>query len=54
MEDLTFLFSLIAIILSLASVILVIIRIGIGIGLEFVEKKEIRDMRKKIDDTLKN
>ena len=41
-------------ILSLASVILVIIRIGIGLGMEFAEKKEIREMRKKIDDTLKN
>lgn len=41
-------------ILSLASVILVIIRIGIGLGIEFAEKKEIREMREKIDDTLKN
>lgn len=40
-------------ILSVASIILVIIRIGIGLGLEFVEKKEIREMRKKIDDALK-
>jgi hypothetical protein len=40
-------------ILSVASIILVIIRIGIGLGLEFVEKKEIREMRKKIDEALK-
>ena len=52
MEDLTLLFSLIAIILSLASVILITIRIGIGLGLEFVERKEIREMKKKVDDEL--
>ena len=52
MEDLTLLFSIIAIILSLASVILVTIRIGIGLGLEFVEKEEIREMKKKVDDEL--
>lgn len=52
MEDMNLLISFIAIILSLASVILVIIRIGIGLGLEFVEKKEIREMRKKIDNEL--
>lgn len=52
MEDLTFLFSLIAIILSLASVVLIIIRIGIGLGIEFVERTEIREMKKKIDREL--
>ena len=52
MEDLTLLFSLIAIILSLASVILITIRIGIGLGLEFVERKEIREMKRKVDDEL--
>ena len=52
LEDLTLLFSSIAIILSLASVILVAIRIGIGLGLEFVERKEIREMKKKVDDEL--
>lgn len=53
MEDLNFLFSFIAMILSLASVILVVFRIGIGLGVEFVEKKEIREMRKEIDDRLR-
>lgn len=52
MQDLTFLFSLIAIILSLASVILVTIRIGISLGIEFIERKEIREMKKKIDGEL--
>ena len=54
MEDLTFLFSLIAIILSIASVVLITIRIGIGLGIEFVERKEIREMKKNIDDELTN
>lgn len=53
MEDLNFLFSFIAMILSLASVILVVVRIGIGLGIEFVERKEIREMRKEIDKRLK-
>lgn len=52
MADLTFLFSLIAIILSSASVILVIIRIGIGLGIEFVEREEIRGMKKEIEGKL--
>jgi hypothetical protein len=47
------LFSLVAMVLSVASIILVVIRIGIGLGLEFVEKEEIREMRNKIDNKLK-
>lgn len=53
MEDLNLLFSLIAILLSLASVILVTIRIGIGLGMEFAEKEEIRKMRNEIEKKLK-
>ena len=54
LENINLLFSLIAMVLSLASVILVIIRIGIGLGIEFVERKEIREMKRKIDISLKN
>jgi hypothetical protein len=41
-------------ILSVASIIIVITQLGIGLGLEFVERTEIREMRKKIDDALDN
>jgi hypothetical protein len=53
LADFNMLFSLVAMVLSVASIILVVIRIGIGLGLEFVEKEEIREMRNKIDNKLK-
>lgn len=52
MSDLTLLLSSLAIILSIASVVFVIIKIGLGLGLEFVEKPEIRTMKKEIEDNL--
>ncbi|MGD9130258.1 MAG: hypothetical protein PVH73_01630 [Candidatus Bathyarchaeota archaeon] len=52
MSDLTLLFSSVAIILSIASVVFVIIKIGLGLGLEFVERPEIRAMKKEIEDNL--
>lgn len=52
MSDLTLLFSSVAIILSVASVVFVIIKIGLGLGLEFVEKPEIRAMKEKIENKL--
>ena len=47
------LLSLIAIVLSFLSILVVIAKMGLGLGLEFIERQEIRDMRKSIDEKLR-
>jgi len=53
MERLELLISLIAIVLSSVSIFIVIWRTGLGLGLEFVEKKEIRELKKNSEELLK-
>lgn len=54
MTDSSLVLSLFAFIFSLISVIIVIIKLGLSLGMEFVEKKEIRDMKGKIEKKLKS
>lgn len=51
--DTTFVMSLFALIFSLTSLLFVIVKLGLSLGMEFVEKKEIREMKLTIERELK-
>ena len=53
MTESSLVISLFAFIFSLISVIIVIIKLGLSLGMEFVEKKEIRNMKVEIEKNLK-
>lgn len=53
MTESSLVISLFAFIFSLISVIIVIIKLGLSLGMEFVEKKEIRNMKVEIEKKLK-
>ena len=54
MMDTSLVLSLFAFIFSLISVIIVIIKLGLSLEINFVEKKEIQDIKEKIEKKLKD